>query len=194
MLPADVEAFQRGRLNHLGKPLKVDGDCGPETEWARDFATLCAERRSIVRAAQMFLRLTEHPVGSNGDPAGIIQGWLEQCGARPGDPWCAAFLSHCLGTVRFPGAQALGKHFPPTDSPLPADIMWYPTVGRRGHCGLVIGVSALEVMTIEGNLRHAVRCARRDRQGLRFSRTVEDTEGTCPGVVPAVPVAKGGTR
>jgi len=187
--------FQRGGLNHLGRPLKVDGDAGPETEWAMAFATLSALRRSVVRAAQLFLGLVEEPIGSNADPAGLIQGWLERCGARSGDPWCAAFACNCLGSVRLAGAQALGKYFPPTSSPMPGDLIWHSTGGRRGHCGILIGASAYEVMGIEGNLRHAVRCARRERQGsLFFSRTIVDTEGTCPGVVPSVPLARGATR
>lgn len=198
MTPAQLEAFQRTHRNHLGRKLLVDGIQGPETEWALDFETIALPRRAIVAVGQTYLGLEELPLGSNGEPTGTIQGWLERCGARPGDPWCAAFASHCLGVRRIAGAQRLGRSFPATTEPWPGDVMWYPTTGEQGHCGIVIGVGAVEVMTLEGNLRHGVRCVRRPRAGLRFARTVIDTEGTCPGVVPSVTLVLGagaqGTR
>lgn len=195
MTPAQLQAFQRTHRNHVGKPLRVDGIQGPETEWALDFETLCLPRRSIVTVAQTFLGLEEVPLGSNRDPGGLIEGWLRRCpGAKPGDPWCAAFASHCLGFARIAGAQALGKHLAATTQPMPGDVMWYPTGEWQGHCGIVLGVSADEVMTIEGNLRHGCRVARRPRPGLRFGQTVQDTSGTCPGVVPSVAPASGATR
>lgn len=204
MTPDDVRAFQRGHANHLGQPLRVDGDIGPQTEWALDFTTLCAARRQIVRAGQGFLGLCEDPPGSNDDPSGVIRSWLARCGAQTHDPWCAAFASWCLSqgvaqAIRQASAQSLGKHFPPTTQPVAGDIFWYPTGLITGHVGLVAGVSPLEVMTLEGNCANAVRCVRRPRvladgTSLRFARTVEDVSGTHPGVVPSVLLAPGGTR
>ncbi len=190
----DIKAFQRAHFNHLGHALKVDGVLGPQTEWALDFETITAARRAIVHAAQDWIGLTEQPVGSNSDPLGNIQSWLTRCGARPGDPWCASFVSHCIGTVHIAGAQALGKHFPSTNAPFVGDIFWYATDMLHGHCGLITGVGATEVMTIEGNCSNAVRCCLRPRQGLRFSRVLVDTTGTCPGIVPTVLLAPGATR
>jgi hypothetical protein len=190
----DIHAFQAAHKNHLGKPLKVDGLWGPQSQWAFEFATLSPLRRAIVERAQKHIGLTEDPPGSNRDPLGLIEDWLDDCRALPGQPWCAAFASHCLGTVRIAGAQALGKHFPPTVSPYPGDVMWYPTEAWKGHCGIVIGATRDEVMTIEGNSDNAVRCVRRKRAGLHFATTVESHIGICPGVVPSVPMAGGGTR
>jgi len=192
MTPADVEAFQAEHCNHLGQPLLVDGIPGPQTRWARDFQTICAARRNIVVTAQGFIGLTEDPIGSNSDPAGLILSWLKLCGARLGDPWCAAFGSRCLGTVRIAGAQALGKHFPATTTPMPGDGVWYPTNDWHGHFEIFIGGSPTEVMTIGGNVDNAVKCVRRPRLGLRFCRTVADVSGVCPGVVPSVHVQRGG--
>jgi len=198
MTPDEVEEFQTLHLNHLGKPLSVDRILGPQTRWALDFEGVSLARRAIVVAAQQHIGLTENPIGSNTDPAGLILGWLKACGARLGDAWCAAFASHCLsqslGPVKIGGAQALGKHFPPATAPCPGDVMWYPTQDWQGHCGVVLGVSAREVMTIEGNCDNAVRCVRRALGGLRFSRTIEGAVGTCPGVVPSVALAGGRTR
>jgi hypothetical protein len=202
MTPAQLEAFQRTHRNHLGAPLLVDGKQGPQTEWALDFETLCKPRQAIVVVAQSFLGLEEVPPGSNDDPNGLIRGWLRRCAAPAGSPWCASFACHCLSAVadvRIAGAQRLGLSFPDTSAPTAGDLFWYATDHIHGHVGIVIGVSASEVMTIEGNQRHAVRCLRRPRRPkdgprLRFSRILPDTEGTCPGVVPSVPLPSGGTR
>jgi hypothetical protein len=197
MTPEAVGLYQASHKNHLGQPLRVDGVLGPETQWALDFETICEARRTIIERAWQYLGLAEDPPGSNDDPLKLIRTWLGRCGAAPGDPWCAAFASHCLsaGTprlVRCAGAQALGGLFPPTAEPRPADIFWFPTGRIHGHVGLVLGVGAAEVMTIEGNCANMVRCVRRDAAGLRFSRTIEDTSGKVPAVVPSVPQAPGG--
>lgn len=186
MSPEALLAFQRSHLDHLGRPLKADGVMGAQTEWALDFDTLSTGRRAIARIAQAFLGLEEDPPGSNTDPAGTIRDWLLNVGAKAGDPWCAAFASHCLGSVRIGGAQALGRHFPATTSPYPGDVLWFPTDAVHGHCGIVVGLSASEVMSIEGNCQNMVRCVRRERARCRFSRTFEETDGACPGVVPSV--------
>lgn len=199
MTPDQIREFQATAANHLGRPLKTDGVIGPETEWALDFATLCRARQEILRTAQLYLGLVEEPPGSNDDPGRIIRSWLTRASAKPGDPWCAAFASYCVSQgvpaqIRIAGAQALGKRFPATAHPTAGDLFWYPTGPRTGHVGLVAGVAPLEVQTIEGNCANAVRCVRRDRAALRFSRTVDDTSGTSPGVVPSVPPAPQGTR
>ena len=199
MTGADVMAFQKTHGNHLGRGLTVDGVIGPETEWALAFQTLCQARREIVVMAQAYLGLTEDPPASNTDPAGLIRSWLARAGAVGGDPWCAAFASWCLTAgltppVKVAGAQALGRRFPATTRPIAGDVMWYPLALGKGHCGIVIGTAANLVMTIEGNSANAVRCVRRDRGELRFSRTVEDTAGTPPGIVPSVPPPPKGTR
>lgn len=199
MTPEAIREFQRSHADHYGRALVPDGVRGPRTEWAEDFASLCAARRTIVREAQRYLGLQEDPPGSNSDPGGFIRTWLARCYAQAAEPWCAAFASMCLSAglsqqIRVAGAQNLGKKFPATTHPLAGDLMWFPTGPVRGHVGIVIGVSPTETMTIEGNCANAVRCVRRNRAELRFSRTVEDTSGTGPGVVPDVPPAPKATR
>ena len=194
-----VKDFQRTHVDHLGKALKVDGIRGPRTEWAEDFETLCAARRTIIEEAQTYIGLTEDPIGSNSDPSGFIRAWLARCFANAGDPWCAAFASFALSAglatqVRQAGAQALGRRFPKTTQPVTGDLFWFPTGPVKGHVGLVLGVAPLDVMTLEGNCDNAVRVVRRDRAQLNFSRTVDDTGGTCPGVVPDTPHAPTVTR
>lgn len=205
MTPEQVETFQRTHRNHLGQPLVVDGDPGPQTRWAMAVISLCHARQMIVRAAQQHLGLVEVPVASNDDPAGIIRAWLERCRAQPGDPWCAAAASWCLSQglptqVREGGAERLGKRFPPTLAPVAGDLFWYPVGPRQpgghqpAHVGVVGGADEREVMTFEGNCQNAYRITRRARAGLNFSRTVSDVSGNPPGIVPSVALAPGATR
>jgi hypothetical protein len=175
-----VRAFQLEHSNHLGKPLKVDGDLGPQTQWAIDLNSLHPKRKAIVLKALSFIGIVEE--GVNRHP--LIDRWLKDCGVGVGQPWCAAMASACLGSVAIASAQILGKRFPPTVDPFPGDLMWYPTGAWQGHCGIVIGVSASEVMTVEGNLRNACRVARRARNQVNISRTCQDNSGTCPGIPP----------
>lgn len=198
--PTETEKFQGNplHLNHLGHRLSVDNVIGPETRWSMDFETLSSERRQVIREAQKYLGLKEDPPRSNSDPAGIIKGWLERCGAPEGEAWCASGLCAWLSVImelRIPGALNLGRHFPMTLTPWAADIYSFPTNDKgNGHCGLVIGVGLKEIMGIEGNSNNEVACVRRARAGLRFGRTFDETLGTCPKVILEVPLAGGGTR
>lgn len=198
MQVVDIKAFQKGHFNHLGLLLDDDGVIGPETRWAIDFMTLSIERRLLIAEAQKFIGLVEFPPGSNDDPKGIIDGWLKACHAKEGDPWCASALSAWISVVRpvhIAGAIRLGENFTPVPKPWAGDIFWYPTNAKgNGHVGLIIGVGASEVMTIEGNCNNACRCVRRPMAGLRFSRIFEDTLGICPKIIvdDDVPLLLGG--
>lgn len=198
MTPELLREFQSSHLNHLGRPLAVDGVQGPQTEWALDVETLCAERRAFIFAAQLHLGLVEVPPRSNDDPAKLIRKWLLRAGAMARDPWCAAFVCAMLESanveVYIAGAQRLGRAFPAVREPLAGDLFWFPTGRVTGHVGIVIGTSPTEVMAIEGNCANAVRATRRPRLGLEFSRPIENACGTSPGVVPSVLPAPGGTR
>jgi hypothetical protein len=155
---------------------------GPQTQWALDFETLDPKRQAIVKRALGFIGVIE--TSENRHP--LIDKWLKACGVGVGQPWCAAMASHCIGSVAIASAQILGKRFPPTVDPWPGDLMWYRTGEWQGHCGVVIGVSASEVMTVEGNLRNACRVARRARNAVNLSRTCQDNAGACPGIPPGV--------
>lgn len=185
MTPDDLRVFQREHVNHLGRALTVDGILGPETQWAIDLFSCSPRRRVVVHRAQQFLGMLEDPPGSN---RGVrIDEFLQRCHESTGQPWCAAFASFCLDTVAIAGALALGAHFPAVSSPLPGDVMFFPTGGGKGHCGIVLGVGPHEVMTIEGNCQDAVRCVRRARDLVRFASTGSDLQGTCPASIVTVP-------
>ena len=185
MTPEDVREFQKAHVDVLGRPLRVDGVLGPSTRWALDLFSCSPRRRRVVARAQSLLGLAEDPPGSNRAPK--IDELLQRCGVSTGLPWCAAFASWCLDTVAIAGALALAAHFQAVGSPLPGDVMWFPTGGGKGHCGIVVGLGLHEVMTIEGNCQDAVRCVRRASDLVRFASTGEDYQGTCPATLACIP-------
>jgi len=163
----------------------IPPEFGPDTQWATDLATCSPRRQAVVARALSALGVHEDPPGSNRGHR--IDEWLQRCHTSTGQPWCAAFASWCIDTVAIAGALALGDHFTRTPLPLPGDVMFFPTGGGKGHCGIVIGLRAHEVMTVEGNCRDAVRCVRRARDLVRFASTGIDTGGTCPETVLSMP-------
>lgn len=195
----EVKRFQSANSDHRGQPLDVDGVIGPVTRWALAVDKLGPERRDYVRSACDSVGFVEEPLGSNTDPAGWISMLLERCGAPHDLAWCAAFASWVVHGPKIAGAVRLGEHFPKTMNPLPGDLMWFPTGAGKGHCGIVVGVSMTEVLTVEGNLDNRVQCARRPRMFCNFaSVTMEKVPGEVPGVivfgVPLRSVNRIGTR
>jgi hypothetical protein len=163
----------------------IPAELGPDTPWERDINTLSPRRQAIVARALSALGTHEDPPGSNRGHR--IDEWLQRCHTSTGQPWCAAFASWCIDTVAIAGALALGDHFTRTTLPLPGDVMFFPTGQGHGHCGIVIGLGAHEVMTIEGNCRDAVRCVRRARDLVRFASTGIDSGGTIPASIASFP-------
>jgi hypothetical protein len=188
MTPDQIKAFQATHRNHLGEPLKVDGDLGPQTAWALAIAELGAKRQAIVSAAQDHVGRSEN--GDNRDPE--IDRWLLRCGVPVGLAWCAAFASFCVSAsglnLHEASVARLSKLLPHTDAPQPGDVGYYLNPDGTGHCWIVIGVGPTTILNIEGNQRNAVRVLRRVRSQARFLQTVPTA-----GVLP-VEFASGGTR
>lgn len=130
----------------------------------------------------------------------LIRAWLRLCGVGSPAPWCAAFASWCLGDRAIAGALNLGRSFPATLAPQPGDLMYFATGGGKGHIGIVVAVSATEVLCLEGNRHNGVRLVRRLRSEVLFSRTREEAAG--PETIllepwpeaPLAHVAREGTR
>ncbi len=130
----------------------------------------------------------------------LIRAWLRLCGITAPAPWCAAFASWCLGDRAMAGALKLGRSFPATLSPQPGDLMHFATGKGAGHIGIVVAVSELEVLCIEGNSQNRIRLVRRLRSEVLFSRTRDEDAG--PETIllepwpaaPLVRVAREGTR
>lgn len=193
----EIKQFQRTHADWEGKPLVVDGDPGPKTEWALAISKLDVRRQLIVARATSKVGL--HELDSNRGPE--IDEWLERCKVARGSSWCAAFASWCLSVsgmpdVRQAGAQALGKKFPVTYAPLPGDVSWFPTGKWEGHIGIFIGGDVVQAAVIEGNSANMVRPVRRLRRDVSFGSVLDSEAGAAPvppGLV-LVPVASVGTR
>lgn len=192
----EIKAIQRALVNHLGVPLGIDGDAGPETLWAMAMALQPIERQLAVRRAQRHLGLLES--SANVDPEGIIADYLAECGINYPAAYCAAAASCWLAIprVRISSAVLLGRRFPATESPQPGDLAWFPTGGGFGHIELVGGVDDDEVMNFGANVQNGIRCVRRSRVGLNFARTPFPIgDSPPPGVIRSikVPFVKNGT-
>lgn len=107
------------------------------------------------------------------EDAGDNRGTMEKYGGRPGDPWCASFVSWLYGkgqegnespikyTAGVSGlrdqAQQAGYYSKVgTYTPVPGDIMIQKSNGAS-HTGIVVGVDGDYIYTIEGNSGNAVR-------------------------------------
>lgn len=122
----------------------------------------------IIEVARKYVGTVE--TGRNSGP--VIDLWLHAVGARPGDPWCAAFAWGMLDEA----ARKLGLANPqrPTASvhwlwrtahtraktgkPVPGSIFCIDHGGGKGHCGIVVGeLPGKEpgIRTIEGNTNAA---------------------------------------
>lgn len=139
----------------------------------------------IIPRAEIVDRALRHlghaEVSPNRSP--LIDEWLRRCGLDPGNayPWCAAFASWCISDrlsadggrtqVKTAGALALGALFQQTREPRPGDLMFFPTGGGKGHCGIVEHVSPDQVLCIEGNSENRVRRVRRARAEVSFAIT-----------------------
>lgn len=167
----EIRAIQRALVNHLGKPLEIDGIAGPETQWAMAVQYLPIERQLAIRRAQRHLGIIE--TAPNVDSDGVIAQYLAECGIRSPAPYCAAACSCWLALpgVREPGARKLGQLFPATCDPIAGDLLWFPTGSWEAHIELVLGADDLEVMSAGANVSNGFRIVRRPKVGLNFSRT-----------------------
>lgn len=196
MTPSEIGEFQQTHFDWHNRPLKVDGDLGPKTEWALAISRLDPRRQEIVKRACSGIGVTERTPNSGPQ----IDHWLKRCGAAPGQPWCAAFASWCVSVPGLPerklaGAQALGKSLRGTTLVLPGDVMWFPTGDWEGHCGIVIGTGPGELAVVEGNQANAVRLVRRLSKDVNISTPfpIEAFPGMPPDL-PLIPVQREGTR
>lgn len=119
----------------------------------------------LVDEATRYRKVRERPKGSNRGTE--IDYWIRECGLDPAGafPWCLAFVQQM-------GRQAVGRLWPCgrsarvqdvvdwavplnllKDEPQPGDllVLWYPARGVYAHIGIVAGVMAPNLRSIEGN-------------------------------------------
>ena len=134
----------------------------------------------LVLAVARGLRFVrEEPRNSNRGQA--VEAFLKLTGLGGGQPWCAAF-------VAWAGQTALGKDWPLPltascaalgtaadgkhllrQAPKAGDVflLWFPSLQRFAHTGLVVSVDGSTVTTLEGNTNDG---GSRDGWGV-FQRT-----------------------
>lgn len=132
----------------------------------------------VLRFATSQLYVRE--IGPNaGQP---IEEYQRITGNSKGDPWCASFVSWCGKSAledQWPivlsgGCQVLYEDAKKkgliVDAPRRGDVflLWYPSLGRYAHTGLVEAAVGKSIVTIEGNGnpaggREGYGCFRRKR-------------------------------
>ncbi|KLT64152.1 peptidoglycan-binding protein [Pedobacter sp. BMA] len=108
-----------------------------------------------MQIAQAQLRVRE----ATGNNDGIaVENYLHYTGHVKGDPWCAAFVSWVYGQsgYKFPSTAWSPALFPASrrvDNPQPADVfgIYFSSLKRIAHCGLVKSQRGSWLITIEGN-------------------------------------------
>jgi len=116
-------------------------------------------RRKVVELAQSQIGVREF--GSN-NQGRVVEAYLAYTKMKPGSPWCAAFVSWVFGqagcaqpkTAWSPDLFPLARQ---TLDPQPAAIfgIYFQSLKRIAHCGLVEKRQGKYIITIEGNTNTA---------------------------------------
>jgi len=137
-------------------------------------ATIADPVREVLGEARRWLGVREEPRGSNRGVAidffnyQSLPDWRDYPMGVKGAPWCAAFVStvgqlalgHAWPVQRSVSCQAIADwadskgvlHRHP-EKPAGGDLflLYYQSLGRFGHIGLVAAVDGDAIMTLEGN-------------------------------------------
>lgn len=128
-----------------------------------------------ITVMEDFAKARTNEVGGN-NRGEQVEAFLRSVKASPGDPWCAAFVVHCLVKAAGFIDETLPKDFPISaytpdfknwakskDLWIPAanaiekgatgDLVcfYFEAKGRIGHIGGVTGKTANNLLTVEGN-------------------------------------------
>jgi hypothetical protein len=112
----------------------------------------------IIKIAEKEVGVRETGCGNCG---GRVEAYLKRVGLGAGSPWCAAFVSWVFSEagLRAPRTAWSPALFPesrkvPGSSALRPGLvfgLYYPSVGRIAHCGIVTGLRGDWIVTVEGN-------------------------------------------
>lgn len=120
----------------------------------------------VIEEANKYLKVVENPKLSN---RGLeIDYWLAECKIPLGNPWCAAFITtvikqaigraspvYLTGSVQriVEWAQSLAPIGVWQEKPERGDLfaLYFQSMGRYGHVGLVTKVDGTSFETVEGN-------------------------------------------
>lgn len=138
-----------------------------------------------IRIARSYLSVREHPANSNAGKE--VEMFLRYTGLGKGNPWCAAYVSFCLGraNVKYPLIVSAAARRFVTDKSIPAAkvlsgqyklkggeiVIWQRGNGWAGHVGFVIAQLANDkIRTIEGNTSSGEKGSQFDGGGV-YERT-----------------------
>jgi hypothetical protein len=98
-----VSLFQTQHVDLAGRPLKVDGEVGPNT-WGSLFGPASVQSDLLSKSlavAEGQVGTMETPPNSNSGPR--VNLYLGSVGLGPGHPWCMAFVHWCFAQVSAAG-------------------------------------------------------------------------------------------
>jgi hypothetical protein len=146
-------------------------------------------RKNSANDANGVIEIARSQIGvreTNGENCGIaIARYLNYCGIKSPAPWCAAFVSYCFGQAGYPQPKTAWSPalFPASRlvkvvssgclSPGLVYGLYFPSLQRIAHCGIMERLQGDFVIGIEGNTNVA---GSRDGGGvyrkLRHRRTI----------------------
>jgi hypothetical protein len=140
-------------------------------------AATAAQYSKVIEAARKEIGVAE--VTENSAPR--IGQYAVYVGFKTPVPWCAAWVSFCFGEAGFarPRTAWSPALFPVNRlarDALPGRVfgIYFKSLGRIGHCGIIERVSGQFVYTIEGNTNVAG-----SREGDRVMRRVRHKRTIC---------------
>lgn len=176
---------QPGAIDWFGQPLKVDGDYGPKTRWWHYLTTIAPQRQAVVKLALGYhaMNVAEVPLGSNRGQ--MVDMFMAPTGLKPGKPWCAGFVSHCLRkcNVTWPVYHASAwsvidwakKNGKLVEEPWIGDVEAFlypqkPGEDRQGHVRIVTGYNLDTQVSygVDGNVTNCVRVGTRHQRPERY--------------------------
>ncbi|WP_231625464.1 peptidoglycan-binding protein [Pedobacter sp. R20-19] len=137
--------------------IRIGKLCGVEKSFGlfTNSATVISVQQRIITIAQSQIGVREATGHNDGRQ---IEAYLHYTGLKKGNPWCAAFVSWVFGQAGFcqPVTAWSPNLFPikrRTTNIGPATIfgVYFPSLKRIAHCGLVAQKNGHWLITIEGN-------------------------------------------
>lgn len=135
---------------------------GVETEAEKRVNRLTENCELLTENSKLILAIARSQLGireATGKNDGTaVEAYLSYTGNKKGTPWCASFISWVYGKAglakpKTPWSPALFPKNRQTLKPLPADVfgIYFSSLKRIAHCGLVEANRGNWLQTIEGN-------------------------------------------
>jgi hypothetical protein len=182
----EIKEIQRGGIDWLGAPLKVNGKRGPKTDWWIGILSLSEQRQNVLKLAlgyhyQGMGEDLKDPLPNDGEFVDML---LKPAKMKQ-VAWCVAFCSHVYRNtgVEWPiyhvstwaMIEWAKKEGLIVSEPLPGDVECYlkprkPGQQIQGHARIVTGWDKVSKVTtgVDGNSADMVRVGRRKNVPERY--------------------------